>query len=256
MSIDLHAAPSGTGGTVGPVSFAVSYGQANANASAPAVLAQMFAQSGGTAGAISELAHILKTGQHKGGMASLAISAHAAAIAAGYGLGEHLHGGAAVMIDIADGRYSGGMQASVRVRVGRAEFHGLDPYAPKAKPVRHDTVAKIEILGGQKAEIEMPSQAEFDELRADMGRKIARGEIAFRNHVAPDQVAAALIEQIVNAKQVDERRDELVSAIGVMIEAQNPCIASSIAECRQVIFIQIARDGVTSKGTYSIHSNS
>jgi hypothetical protein len=104
-------------------------------------------------------------------------------------------------------------RVSTDVRELRMDVDGLKTFAArgsgayatlavvKVKLARRDTVAKIEVHGGKKAEIEMPSQAEFDGLRAGMIKKINSGEISFMGHVAPDQIAAAVIGQIVNAGQ-------------------------------------------------------
>jgi hypothetical protein len=257
MSIDLSTVPGSTGGTAGPVRFEVSYGQKYANASAPAMVVQMFAHGGGSASeAISELAHIMRTGQHKGGMASLAIASHAIAIAAEYGLTDKLRGGAVLVIDLSEGRYSGGVQASVRARIGGSEFVGRDPYAPEPKPVRSDTIVKIEVIGGRKAEITLPAQGEFDRLRAVISNKIQSGVLAFPAHFN-DRVAARVIKDIVHAGQVEERRDELIGAIGAMIRwLHSDQVAAEIAGAPgKVIFVQIGMDGPVTTGSYSINSH-
>jgi hypothetical protein len=254
MSIDLYdaPAPAATGGTV---QIQVSHGGWRAEGSFRAAVARQYAGDAISADvAAGWLAHALRNGLHKSAFAMPEVSYYAVSIAVAHGLGDKLTAGAILAIDI-DTAGSGSPRVACRVSHGGAIFNGIDPNAIRRAPVSRGTLAKIDIQGREIVEVVLPSQAEFDRLRGDVSDKIRRGAITFSGHLN-EQVAARLIREIVEGGQVEERRDELVGAIGALIEFLNPCQAASIADCGMVIYLPIVKDGQVTKGVYSIQSHS
>ncbi len=252
MGIDLYTpTPAATGGTV---QIQVSHGGWRADAGVRAVVARQYAEDPIQADtAAGWLAHALRNGIHKSAFALPEVAYYAVSVAVGHGLGDKLTAGAVLSVDI-DTASGGSPRVVSRVSHGGATFSGIDPNAIRRAPVRRDTVAKIDIQGGKMVEVVLPTQGEFDRLRANTSDKIRRGAITRHGHIN-ENVAAAVIREIVDAGQVDERADELVGAIGALVEFINPCQAASIAECGMVIYLPITKDGQVTKGIYLIQSH-
>jgi hypothetical protein len=255
MSVDLNAGLGSIGGMAGSVRFVVTYGQNSASASAPAMLAQMFAQSGGDA--TSELAHIMKTGQYKGGAASLAIAAYAASTASWYGLTDKLQGGATVTINMYEGRHGfGSVQASVQAQIGAAVYRGIDPYAPKPKPVRRDTVAQIHLSGVPMVEVEIPAKDEFTRLTDSVIQDIQNGLITVPWHIGEYQIAAGFVSKIIRAGISDDDRDDLVGGIGALIHWAYSGLRHDVAGSGQVVEIYLIPDGPLVNASVKIRQHS